>query len=169
MATLDDRDIDWLIANGVKQKIIEGKQIITEGTQIDSMYLVLEGSFEVQTRSGNVFARLLSGELMGEISFVHSMPATATVRAAEPSVVMSISRARLQEKLCEDVEFACRFYHALASFLADRLRATVAKLGGSKRQEDDEDAGDELNLDLLDNVGLAGTRFDYLRDRLRER
>jgi CRP/FNR family transcriptional regulator, cyclic AMP receptor protein len=169
MAILDDCDIDWLISNGVKQRVPEGKSLIIEGKEIDSMYLVLEGAFEVQTSSGHVLARLLSGELLGEISFVDSMPPTATVLASEPSVVMSISRDQLRDKLRDDFHFASRFYRALANFLADRLRSTIAKLGGAKHQGDDGDAGDELNLDFLDNVGLAGTRFDYLRDRLRER
>ena len=64
--------------------------------------------------------------------------------------------------------FAARFYRALAAFLADRLRNTVATLGYS--------AGDELNANkvyrdeidpaLLDSISLAGARFDWILNQL---
>jgi hypothetical protein len=53
-------------------------------------------------------------------------------------------------------------------FLSDRLRGTVSRMGygaGKKLQEDMEYA-DELDQNVLDNIYLAGARFDRMLKRL---
>ena len=71
----------------------------------------------------------------------------------------------MRDKLATDLGFSSRFYRALCVFLADRLRQTANRLGYGSAQED-VDARDELNDDLLDNVHLAGARFDRMLRRL---
>jgi hypothetical protein len=88
----------------------------------------------------------------------------------EESTVLSIPRGRLTAKLEEDAAFAARFYRALGVFLASRLRKSQQRLGyESNRILDDEiEHEDELDPELLDNVALAGARFDWMLKRLRE-
>ena len=71
----------------------------------------------------------------------------------------------VRAKLASDPAFAARFYRALCVFLATRLRATTRRMGYGDNTED-EDAKDELTDDLLDNVHLAGARFDRMLKRL---
>ena len=54
-------------------------------------------------------------------------------------------------------------------FLADRLRSTIGRLGYGEEDSMDQDSEyeDELDLDVLDKVGLAGARFDWMLRRLR--
>jgi CRP/FNR family cyclic AMP-dependent transcriptional regulator len=85
------------------------------------------------------------------------------VQALEASLVLDIPRRRLNAKLAEDPGFAARFYRALSMFLADRLRHTVAALAGSAAA----DSGVEMDFDALDNVSVAGARFDWIQRRLR--
>jgi hypothetical protein len=49
--------------------------------------------------------------------------------------------------------------------MADRLRQTTTRMGYGAAT-DDKHAKDELNEDLLDNVHLAGARFDRMLKRL---
>jgi hypothetical protein len=67
-------------------------------------------------------------------------------------------------KSFSDPGFASRFYRALCVFLADRLRHNTLRMGYGGAF--DQHAKDELNDDLLDNVHLAGARFDRMLKRL---
>ena len=49
--------------------------------------------------------------------------------------------------------------------MADRLRQTTTRMGYGAAT-DDKHSKDELNEDLLDNVHLAGARFDRMLKRL---
>jgi CRP-like cAMP-binding protein len=165
LGILTDSDIDWLVAAGSRREIAAGGRLIEEGRRIDAVYLVIDGAFAVRTAAlGNrEVARLMSGEVMGEMSFVDQAPPSATVQALEPSFVLDIPRRRLNAKLAEDLGFAARFYRALSMFLAARLRTTNAALAGGPSGE----AEDEMDFDALDNISKAGARFDWIQRRLR--
>jgi CRP/FNR family transcriptional regulator, cyclic AMP receptor protein len=164
LGILNDSDIDWLVAAGNRREIDAGKTLIEEGRAIDSLYLVIDGAFSVRTAAtgGREVARLNSGEVMGEMSFVDQAPPSATVTALESSFVLDVPRRRLNARLAEEAGFAGRFYRALSMFLAARLRTTNAALAGNT-------AGDqgEMDFDSLDNVSMAGARFDWIQRRLR--
>ncbi|HLK17410.1 MAG TPA: cyclic nucleotide-binding domain-containing protein [Bryobacteraceae bacterium] len=164
LGILNDSDIDWLIAAGHRREIAEGVNLIDEGVPIDSVFLVIEGQFSVRMAALGTreLARLMSGEIMGEMSFVDSAPPSATVRATERSFVLSIPRRRLNARLSEDEGFAGRFYKALAALLAHRLRLTEAAMSGSGPA-----AERELDSEALDEVAVAGARFDWIQKRLR--
>jgi bacteriocin-type transport-associated protein len=168
LGILNDGDLDWMIAAGGRREVDPGAVLIREGAPVDAIFLVIDGLLAVRTAlTGDTdIASLRSGEIVGEMSFVDSKPPSASVLAIEPSVVLAIPRNVLANKLVDDVPFAARFYRALAVFLSDRLRSTVSQLGygrGVERQPDDE-----VDPDTLDNVSLAGARFDWLQKRLKE-
>jgi CRP-like cAMP-binding protein len=133
--------------------------------------LVLNGQLAVSVSAlgDRKLARLRCGEVVGEMSFVDSRPPSATVRAVEKSWVLAIARGRLQTKLTQDIAFAARFYRTIAVFLSDRLRGTVGLLGYTAGQSLDEDSmyADEIDINALDDMLLAGDRFDLLERRLR--
>jgi CRP/FNR family cyclic AMP-dependent transcriptional regulator len=166
LGILNDSDLDWLIATGSKRVLSPGTVLIRQGAPIDEVFLVLDGMLSVRTdKTGDAdIARLRSGEVVGEMSFVDSRPPSASVFAIEPSAVLAIPRSMLQKRLDVDMPFAARFYRALAVFLSDRLRSTVGKLGyGHLGPERD----DEIAVDTLDHLSLAGARFDWLQRRLK--
>jgi len=106
--------------------------------------------------------------MIGEMSFVDSRPPGASVIAVDVSRVLAVPRSLLLRRLRESAPFAARFYHALAAFLADRLRNTVATLGyGSGESLDSGKVyQDEIDPELLDSVALAGARFDWILKQL---
>ncbi len=165
LGILNDSDIDWLVAAGKRREIGTGARLIEEGRQLDSVFLVIDGAFAVRTAAlgDREIARLMSGEVMGEMSFVDQAPPSATVQALETSFVLDIPRRRLNAKLAEDPGFASRFYQALSMFLAARLRATVSAMAESSALETEG----EMGFDALDNVSMAGARFDWIQRRLR--
>jgi CRP/FNR family transcriptional regulator, cyclic AMP receptor protein len=170
LGILDDGDLSWIISEGGKQAIAAGTTLIEEGRPIDALYLVLDGALTVSTAAtgSKVLARLMCGEVVGEMSFVDSRPPSASVRAAEPSVVLSVPKGILARRLETDAAFAARFYRALAVFLSDRLRGTVGLLGYSGEHAlDDREYADEIDPDTLDKISLAGARFDLLQRKLR--
>jgi CRP/FNR family transcriptional regulator, cyclic AMP receptor protein len=167
MGILDDGDVDWLANNGTTQFVPAGTVLIHEGAAIDAVYVVLDGKLSVLAKAlGNrEIASLLAGEIVGEISFVDSRPPAASVVATLDSQILLISRTILSSKLKTDNEFSARFYKAVATLLADRLRKTVSYLGYGKWSEETDP--DELDEPLLESVSLGATRFDRLLKRLR--
>lgn len=128
---LSDRDIDWLVSVGEKREIPADSVLIYEGKPVDTLYIMLDGTLVVSIAAmgEREVARLYSGEVVGEMSFVDSRPPSATVKTMEQSVVLAIPRAELAQKLQTDESFASRFYRALAILLSHRLRGTVKQLG----------------------------------------
>jgi CRP/FNR family cyclic AMP-dependent transcriptional regulator len=170
LGVLNDSDLDWLIAQGNKADIAAGSILIQQGQPIDSMFIILDGLFSVSTASapGKEVARLKSGEVLGEMSFLDSRPPSASVRAVEKSSVLAIPKGRLTEKLESDVAFAARFYRALGVFLSDRLRSTIGLLGyGGNQPLSAKEFADEIDPETLDKVELAGARFDWLQRKLK--
>ncbi len=170
LGDLSDADMDWLAETGQRQEIAPESVLIQRGEAIADVYILLEGRLSVRidghnSREINV---LLPGEFIGELSFLDSRPPSATVVAATSSVVVAISRDKLDIKLRDDTAFAARFYRALGVFLADRLR----RLTPSEKQAGDTDASasgetseDEIDPQLLESVSLAGKRFEWFQSR----
>ncbi|HSA94163.1 MAG TPA: cyclic nucleotide-binding domain-containing protein [Terriglobales bacterium] len=171
LGILNDSDIDWLIAHGSKRELTTSEVLIQEGKAIGNMFIVLDGSFAVSVgEAQREVARLKSGEVVGEVSFVDSRPPSASVTALEPSHVLAVPLAGITGKLESDLPFAARFYRAIAVFLADRLRHSIGQLGYGKEPSPgtEEVETDEMDPEVLDRLTLAGARFDWLQRRLRD-
>jgi len=170
LGTLDDSDIDWMIAVGKRERIKAGATLIQEGHEIGHVSIVLEGAFAVQVSAlqGKEIAQLRAGEIVGEMSFVDSRPPSASVVALEESLVLSIPNSELSKRL-NDPNFAARFYRSLAVFLANRLRTTVTRLGYGKSSADAEEVelGDEIGPTMLETLAMAGARLNWMMKRLR--
>ncbi len=165
---LTDADVEWLAAVGERRWLDPGAVVIEEGKPVGWLVLVLQGEFAVSVAGVGEVARLGAGEVVGEMSFVDTAPPSATVAARERSLALFIDKGELTRKLESDVAFGCRFYRALAVFLADRLRGagrrlvdvSSVSLGGGSIMKD------ELDLAILDSVSMAGERFHRLLKRL---
>lgn len=166
LGELSDGDVDWIAKTAVRRILPAGSVIITEGRELQSLFIILEGQALVTAR-GVELARLASGELLGEISMIDKRPPTATVTAEIETILLALDRQQLAKKLRDDPGFGSRFYYAVAIFLADRLRSTNLRLasGGAPPTADDIEQGDELGDDVLDKVYLAGAKFDKLLKR----
>lgn len=168
LGELSDDDVDWIIQTARWEEVVANTILIEEGKPIDALYILLNGTLTVSVSAidGKQIATLSSGEVVGEMSFIDFRPPSATVRAVEDSLVLSISRTELAEKLQYDIGFASRFYRSLAVLLSIRMRDLVSQLGYGKAQSSDEDIQiEQLNPNVLDNIALAKTRFDWILRR----
>lgn len=155
---LDDADVDWIAAQGRVERVARGKAVIDEGAELDSVFFLLQGSLTVSTRGAGTLSVLEWGEILGEMSLVDGRPASATVSASEESQVLRLVRTKLEQQLKQNAGFAARFHRGIAVTLSERLRSTLAKLDPRSRPDD----SDELSMGLLENIHLAGARFDRL-------
>jgi CRP/FNR family cyclic AMP-dependent transcriptional regulator len=161
---LTDDDIAWIADTGIRRHVKAGEILIREGVFVDSIIIILEGECIVTAEAVGKVARLGAGEIIGEMSFVDSAPPSATVTAERHSLILFLDKAAVLQKLEVDMAFGCRFYRALAVFLADRLRATVRRLGYGTQDRLDTpvETPDELDAQVLDRVSDAGERFARL-------
>ncbi len=166
---LSDRDIDWLVEAGDKREISSGTILIHEGKAVDTLYIMLDGTLVVSIAAmgERELARLYSGEVVGEMSFVDARPPSATVKTMENSLVLAISREKLAQKLIDDESFASRFYKALAILLSHRLRGTVKQLGYRADDSTSRAASGNGGPTPDEAEGaIATTRFERLLERL---
>ncbi|MEP1062218.1 MULTISPECIES: cyclic nucleotide-binding domain-containing protein [Cyanophyceae] len=191
LGALYDSDIDWLVAIGQRQKVSENSVLIQQGRPIDALYILLGGTLSVSTfdqvcnpfmqafsvldisKPGQEIARLSKGEIIGETLFLNAHLPPTTITALQDSLVLAIPRSHLAIKLEQDLGFASRFYRMLANLLSNRLQELLDRLGYGQPVDNCVtslngaiQAEDELNFGALDQMAIAGTRFDWLLRRL---
>ena len=133
LGLLADADAKWLTRAGVQRQIKDGETLIHEGEPLKSVILLLQGECVVTNRAAGEINRLGVGDIIGEMSFLDAALPSATVTAVGNGLALFLDKETLARKLEADVAFGCRFYRALAIFLADRLRGTVRRMSGGAR------------------------------------
>lgn len=167
LGQLSDEDVDWLANTGSRIDVATGITIIEEGKPVRDMYILLDGKMSVSVQGVGEISQIGSGEIIGEMSFIDNSPPAASVKAVIPCRLLRLPRSALERRIAENPLFAAHFYKAIATFLSDRLRGTVSRLGfGKAGALKDEEMEGELDLNILDNVHLAGARFDRMLKKL---
>lgn len=168
LGDLDDADIEWLVRHARRRTLAPGATLIRQGEATDDLFILLEGRLAVSVEGLGEVARLGAGEIIGEMSFVDSLPPAATVTADGDALVLAIDKADMRAELRRNDGFAARFYRALAVFLSDRMRGfQTRQAGGAPGALAAEGAlEDELDEGLLDTVSQAGESFTRMIRRL---
>jgi len=166
LGQLSDSDVDWLGRIGTRSKLAKGTRLIQFGVDLPQVFIVLDGEMLIQSNKGVELARVGAGEILGEMSLVDSRPPSASVTVAQDSYVLALDKKVLQNKLDTDNGFSARFYRAIAIFLSERMRGTIKNLGYGNDAEEAVADPDELDSNVLDNVHLAGARFDRMLQTL---
>ncbi|MBI4861039.1 MAG: cyclic nucleotide-binding domain-containing protein [Candidatus Riflebacteria bacterium] len=177
---LSDLDIEWMAHRGRRKRIPAGEVIIHRGVACDFLFVIFRGRFSVTIDSPEAVSHMRIGDVAGEMSLIQATLPGATVTAVEESVVFSLPKPLLLEKLETDDGFAARFYRGMAMLLSDRLATKnrvltrIKRASSSDRQiwqvEDDvmkekEPAAEaELDMEVLERLHLAGDRFRRLQE-----
>ena len=110
-----------IISSNTK-KIKKDEYLITEGGGSFEMFWVLAGSFMITklNRDNNevMISKISTGELVGEMSFLDSLPRSASVRALEDSEVLVIPH----KKFLHVLDGQPRWFRALMQTMSQRLR-----------------------------------------------
>lgn len=166
LGQLTDQDADWLAGVGSRRRLRGGEFLVRRGGRLDDLYIVLDGELSILAGGEREIARVGVGDMLGEMSFVDDSPASASVRALGDVLVLAVPRGEIAARMAGDPAFAARFYKAIAVFLADRLRGVMARFGYGETGDDDRTAAGELDGQVMDNLHLAGGRFERLLQRL---
>src|SRR5438105_6935651 len=101
-AGLKESDLDQFNALAVPTGVKAGQVVMEEGTMADSLYVILDGEFEVVKRSGNQEVLLgirKAGDAIGEMAVLEQAPRIATVRALKDGKVLVISEKAFYQVL----------------------------------------------------------------------
>ncbi len=126
-----------LLTSVTPLKFSSGQTVVREGEPGDSLFLIVQGSLRVSTRSEDgqeiALAALGAGDFFGEISLLTNRPRTATVTALTEADVLRLDRATVDELRQRHpqidaslTEFHRRRAERTVEALIERLRAKPA-------------------------------------------
>jgi CRP-like cAMP-binding protein len=103
-----------------------GETVLRYGETTQDLWLILEGTCEVYKPGINgdplVLAVLEPHSILGEMSFFHKAPHSASVRAKSPLKLLRISRCDYDELIQDGAPVAFKLAYNVVATLAERLR-----------------------------------------------
>jgi CRP-like cAMP-binding protein len=138
---LSSSELDALLAALQTEYVAAGETLITQGTPSDALYLVWDGSLDVEfaSKRGGSLSRLGPGEVVGEVSLLDPGPATATVYSDAGCTVLVLRRVRLERLWNDHPGTAARFLAHLCRELAHRIRKTTIVLNRTRHMAAQEE------------------------------
>ena len=119
-ARVGEQALSELVRTGVLSEPEVGTEIVRQGEASQQLWILIEGAFEILI-DGEIVNRVSRpGEVVGQISAVSLVPATATVRVSAPSKCLAVPHGTLHG-----------FFGAHPD-LAEALLRSMAKYLGSK-------------------------------------
>jgi CRP/FNR family transcriptional regulator, cyclic AMP receptor protein len=116
-AELAPSDAAVLTSHGSVRSYPANTVLITEGDQVGSLYVLLEGRVKVfasDDAGREVILSILGpGEYFGELSLVDEAPRSASVMSLTPVKLMAITQSQVRQCLTENTELAFNLIRAL--------------------------------------------------------
>jgi CRP/FNR family transcriptional regulator len=127
-AALTPDELEGLAQGAVTVQLGEGDTVFEEGDRGDRCFVIHSGSVKVLRRFPDgrrlTLARLGPGSMFGELALFGSERRSATVQAAEATVIVGLGAREVMDVLRSDPEAAL----GMSVMLADRLRAANERL-----------------------------------------
>ena len=127
-ASLTQDDLDVLAAGAVTVRLEPGEVVFEEGDPGDRCFVVQSGAVKVLRRLADgrrvTLARVGPGAVFGELALFEGDRRSATVQAAEETIVVGLGAADVAAVLRRDPEAS----FGMALMLANRLRASNERL-----------------------------------------
>jgi CRP/FNR family cyclic AMP-dependent transcriptional regulator len=115
------------INNAETIKLTPGEYLLHEGEASTEMYYLQSGTLAIFKRKGdkeNQIGTIISGELVGEMSFLDKSPRCASVKAMTESILVIVPHEKLESTL----NGLPKWFTALLHTLLDRLRKANARV-----------------------------------------
>lgn len=120
------------------KKIQKDDYLIVEGATNNEMYWILSGEFLITKLNKEdkniIIGKASAGELIGEMSFLDSLPRSASVKALKDSEVLVIP----QKKFIATLDGQPRWFRSLLHTLSMRLRNADQQIANKFVKEDDD-------------------------------
>jgi CRP-like cAMP-binding protein len=117
----------------------DGEGLIHQGELTTAFYIVGSGELEVVEGVGDsaiTLARLMDGDVLGEISFFDGGERSATVRSRGTTTVYAMSRENFLQVVEHEPELALRMLTALGKVSAGKMRRVDKMLAGMAGKAD---------------------------------
>jgi CRP-like cAMP-binding protein len=115
---LSGKEVAILGALMVERILEDGEFLFEDGTNDDSLHVILVGKLEVVKRTGgdeySSLAVLRDGELAGELSFIDGAPHTVGLRALCDTHVVSLSRSAFEGIVDSNPQLVYKVMRAVA-------------------------------------------------------
>jgi CRP/FNR family transcriptional regulator, cyclic AMP receptor protein len=120
----DASEADWavLLRFTKRRKFATGEEVMSPGSQEQSLFLIVDGTLEVLATKGAPGITIESGSVLGEIAFFGGGGRSALVRATSSVEVAELGRAEFDGLARESPELARQILFDLGRILAHRLR-----------------------------------------------
>ena len=129
---------DWpeLLGRSVRLDLKVGDSVFRQGEEADAFFVVIAGSVEVRTKmkvtnTEKSLAHLGAGAVLGETSLFVRGPHSASVRAAEPSTLLSFQTESFMDMIRTGHRGAIQVLYNIGNTLAVRLRSADEQLTGA--------------------------------------
>jgi len=117
---LEREDLIGLLRNVSKATFTPGEIVFEEGFEGHSMYVVIQGYFEVYREVNGLpipFAKIGPGAHFGEIALISSRPRSASVRSVGDGVALRFSK----QAVFSEPNAAAIFFRNMARLMTERL------------------------------------------------
>ena len=134
LSALTDAQIERFAQAMEQVRVAQWTQIVKQGDDGDTMFLILEGELRVRLVAGGketILATLGPGEFFGDISLFDRGPRSADVIANVDSTILKISAAGFEKLAKEAPDVAAPFLVSTIKTLAARIRADNKRLRDS--------------------------------------
>lgn len=108
-------------------RLMPNEYLMREGEESTEMYYLQSGTLAVFKRKGDQehqIGTIISGELVGEMSFLDKNPRSASVKAMSESLLVVVPLEKFEHTL----ETMPKWFSALLHTLTDRLRKANARI-----------------------------------------
>ncbi len=133
--TLDVVELEILSRFSSVVELNENEVLFQEGDPGDSMAFVADGLLAVTKKTAEGedkgIAGIGKGQSVGEMSIIDKYPRSATIIAAQPSVIILLDKAGYQKVEQQSPRVALKLMKGLARTLSLRLRQTSNRLSSS--------------------------------------
>jgi CRP-like cAMP-binding protein len=121
---------DWALLRSRSRNISfdKGEIIIPVNSRPKALFILKKGSARVEVTPGKAIARLVAGDICGEMAFIENSVASATVLAETDSEADAFDLAEVSEVFSSYPHLEARFYKSVALLLSRRLRRTSSEL-----------------------------------------
>ncbi len=111
---------------GLSLELAAGETVTRAELLEQEIFLILEGTFEVVSKSGRRIATLQKGDVFGEIAFFREIGRrSASVRSVTPGKIVVLRRRFLEELANEEPRLALTLTFNLGRILAGRLARII--------------------------------------------
>lgn len=121
---------DWALLRSRSRHMSfrKGQVIIPISARPAALFIMKRGSATVEVTRGKVIARLVAGDICGEMAFIENSVASANGIAEIESEADAFDLAQVSEVFSSYPHLEARFYKSVALLLSRRLRRTSSEL-----------------------------------------